>query len=104
MLFAGRRRYAGLQIVPNLLVLHVAGALFAFFRPLASLLRRFLPFANRSRRRRHVRTQIVPDLFVFDVPAGMTRDGLGGAREGKTADNEGGAGCHESMRMVVKSP
>ena len=46
----------------------------------------------------------MPDLFVFDVPAGMTRDGLGGAREGKTADNEGGAGCHESMRMVVKSP
>lgn len=49
----------------------------------------------------------MPDLLVFDVSGGNDeggglvvgerRDGLGGAREGKTAENEGSAGCDESI-------
>ena len=60
------------------------------------------------RRQRHeVGIDIVLDFLILDVfredqqgsgvVAGERRDGLGGACEAKTAENQGGAGCGESV-------
>ena len=100
-----RQLYFGADAVLfEFLLLHIVAIIGFAFRPLGDGgVRSRLLGADLRRQRHEVGVDIVPDLLVLDVPgdkdqrsgvvAGQRRNRLGGAREGKTAENQGGAGC-----------